>query len=127
MAGVATIGFALVGCSDDDDPVTPLAGTVVIDCNPDGIGGSWTLNIGVLMIGSGFGDSTVVGLSSGEYLVSWGSVVGFQTPPDETKSLAAGGQVSFSGQYTDNTPEGFELIPAGTFTMGSPESELGRS
>ena len=64
----------------------------------------------------------------GEYSLAWTPVSGYGTPADTTQALLKDGTLTFAGTYTNDSipPEDFVVIPAGTFTMGSPESELGR-
>ncbi len=103
-------------------------GTIHIDLNPNGIEGSWTLTGPDRFELSGRSDSTVTDRPAGEYTVTWGAAVDYQAPAyPETQTLTEGSSITFTGTYTENAyPTGFANIDVGIFTMGSPDSELGR-
>ncbi len=41
---------------------------------------------------------------SGDYTLAWGNIAGYTTPSGETKTLAAGGTISFHGVYAPVSP-----------------------
>jgi D-alanyl-D-alanine carboxypeptidase len=97
---------ALAGCSDDDVPTVPLeGGTVVVDVFPDSIAAPWTL-AGPSGYGmSGAQDHIEGNLVAGIYTIEWGAVTGWITPTSESRTLAAGATVTFSGIYDEVEPE----------------------
>ncbi len=64
----------------------------------------------------------------GDYTLEWETVAGWVAPSTATLSLTANDTITFTGIYVEdiNLSEGFVLIPAGTFLMGSHEDEFGR-
>jgi formylglycine-generating enzyme required for sulfatase activity len=109
----------------------PLHGTIVIDQTPDVLtGAEWKLKRDIMfgMIYRGSGDTTLTDIIVSDYTLTWIPTSGYLAPPLETQTLEQDGTVTFSGAYTENPgPIGtFVLIPAGTFTMGSPTSEPSR-
>jgi formylglycine-generating enzyme required for sulfatase activity len=99
-------------------------GTIIIDQTPDSlIGAVWAL------FGpqhqSGSGDMTLTDMQMGDYTLNWNNVSEYIRPIDETLTLMADSTVTFRGSYyeTSGPSVGFVEIPAGTFTMGSPEDE----
>jgi formylglycine-generating enzyme required for sulfatase activity len=94
---------------------------------PDTLDAPWSLAGPDGYSGSGSGDSTLAGMTPGSYTVTWGDVTGWIKPAGQTNTLGSDEVLTFSGTYTEEgaTPPGFVLIPAGTFTMGSPLDELG--
>lgn len=104
------------------------AGTIEIDQTPDVLDGAgWTLT--GPQEETGAGDLILPGMPVGEYTLTWVDVSGYNTPSSAPQILAADGAITFSGAYEEESglPDGFVLIPAGTFTMGSPAVEPGRS
>ncbi len=102
-------------------------GTIVINQIPNVLAGAgWSLTGPQNETGSG--DATFAGMPLGQYTLTWDAVSGYTTPSSPGQSLVDGGTTTFSGTYTHSgtTNDGFILIPAGTFTMGSPSGELGR-
>ncbi len=121
---VLVLLIGLVGCSNDDNGGTARAttGRVVINPQPEGIEAPWELTGPDEDAHDGTGAAELTGRAPGDYTVVWGDVAGYDTPTGETKTLAAGETVTFTGAYTPH----FVHIPPGTFTMGSPEDEPGR-
>ena len=96
-------------------------GTITIDQTPDILtGAGWTLTGPQNETGSG--DRTMTDMPTGPYTLSWDAVSGYITPFGDTQILVAAQTIQFSGNYVEAPdPAGeFVLIPAGTFTMGSP-------
>jgi len=129
---VLVLLIGIVGCSDDDNGGTApqRTGRVVINPQPEGIEAPWSIAGPDEYEHVGTGSAELTGRAPGEYAVVWGSVVGHVTPDNDTKTLAAGGTVTFTGVYTEDEdptpPPRFVYIEPGTFTMGSPEDEPGR-
>ncbi len=108
-------------------PIYPpgKVGTIIIDQDPDELeGAGWSLT-GPLPV-TGSGDATLTGMFAGEYTLSWTPVPGYSVPNTATLSCHPRRPITFRGTYNVEEPDGFVLIPAGTFQMGSPEDELGR-
>jgi len=125
----ALVLLQLAGCtSEEESPAGPgEPGTVVIDAEPDILDAPWDITGPGSYSGSGTGDSTMINMSPGSYTISWGTVSGWIAPDGETQTLAAEGTVTFSGTYTEEgyPPITWILVPAGSFTMGTPMEELG--
>jgi hypothetical protein len=67
--------------------------------------GTWSLSslssIGLVPVQSGVVPSvTISNLAAGQYAVEFGDVPYYITPPDQTNTLAAGGTLNFTGNYT---------------------------
>ena len=123
LATDGTITFSGTYVEDSAD-----TGTIVIDQTPNAlVGAGWTLT--GPQTESGSGDATLADMPVGQYTLTWAAVSGYITPSSDTQTLAADGTLTFSGTYvTDPGPTtGFVQIPAGTFQMGSPTDEPGRS
>lgn len=107
---------------------TEPTGTIAIDQTPDDLAGAgWTLT-GPLGE-SDSGDATLEDMPVGVYTLTWNTVAGYITLAADTQTLSADGTITFSGTYVeDSGPWGdFVLINPGTFQMGSPTDEPGRS
>ena len=95
-----------IGCSDDETTTTPTPeATVVVDATPDGLGCPWQLTGPGSYSHNGQDDETLNKLTPGDYTLTWGAVTGWNSPnPDtETKSVADGKTVTFSGTYVQHT------------------------
>jgi formylglycine-generating enzyme required for sulfatase activity len=117
----------LAGCGGDDAPDAPVTtGAITINVLPADIDASWALTGPQETTGSG--STTLNGQPLGDYSLTFGAVAGWTTPPNATGTLAAGAPLTLSGTYVADIgyDAEFVLIPAGTFTMGSPAGELGR-
>ncbi len=117
------------GCNDEDSPAAPApaeTGTIEIDATPDAINAPWTLTGPSSYSTSGTGDQTLASLNTGSYTLTWGPMAGWMAPANDTQTLAADATLTFSGTYVvDPGPgAGFARVPAGTFIMGSPDTEL---
>ena len=130
VSSAILLALLVVGCGDDD-PVTPAStvGTVIVNPSPDQIEAPWTLTGPGSFSTSGTGDQTYAELERGEYTLAWQTVTGWISPSDSTQTLAAGGTITFSGTYVEDPGSAgeFVLVPAGSFQMGSPTNESGRS
>jgi hypothetical protein len=99
------LGDTIYGWTIDDIRITGVAagGTVNIIKN---LGqGTWSLSslssIGLVPVQSGVTPSvTISNLAAGQYVVEFGDVPYYQTPADQTNTLAAGGTLNFTGNYT---------------------------
>jgi formylglycine-generating enzyme required for sulfatase activity len=110
--------------------VFPLGGVgiVIIDVEPEGLNAPWSIDGPCSYTESGNGDTTLSQLRPGDYTVSWEYVEGWLEPPMETQTLVTGEILTFNAVYVESTdPPEFVHIPPGTFTMGSPSNEPGRS
>ena len=107
-------------------PPLPKRERSEIDATPDAINAPWTLTGPSSYNTSGTGDQTFASLNTGSYTLSWGPMAGWIAPANDTQTLAANATLTFSGTYVvDPGPgAGFLPVPAGTFTMGSPDTEL---
>ena len=77
-------------------PVTP--GTIIVTSSP--LGGAFQLNGPGLTYYTGVTPFTQPNAPTGEYKITWNILLGdYNTPPSETKTLAANGNVSFAGNY----------------------------
>ncbi len=101
-------------------------GTVVIDVNDDDLNATWTLTAPDGVDTTGQGDATFTDMTLGAYTIAWGDVANYITPATEERTVTNGGTIIFAGMYVVDVPVGFAFVPAGGFTMGSPEDELGR-
>ncbi len=81
---------------------TPGPNTILVTSEPDGVCDGWN------MVGpSSFSAGSTGGFSlishyvvPGEYTITWNSVDGWNTPAQETLTLAADGTINFHGVYT---------------------------
>jgi hypothetical protein len=99
------MGDTMYGWTIDDIGITGVTagGNVSITKN---LGeGIWSLSsvspIGLVPVQSGMAPSvTFSNLAAGQYVVQFGDVLYYQTPPDQTNTLTIGGTVNFIGNYT---------------------------
>jgi hypothetical protein len=66
--------------------------------------GTWSLSavspIGTIPVQAGVAPAiTISNLAAGQYLVQFSDVPAYQTPPDQTNTLGAGGALNFTGTY----------------------------
>jgi len=98
-------GQTFYGWTLDDISITGVAagGNITITKN---LGqGTWSLSslspIGLVPVQSGITPSvTISNLPAGQYVVQFGDVQYYITPPDQTNTLAAGGTLNFNGNYS---------------------------
>ena len=107
-------------------------GSVHIDLEPDELDAAWVLKIvagGGEYDVTGRGDLTLANLPPGPFTVHWAAVPGWTTATTIHEGVVATGQTAqVDVLYTVLPPWPFETVrlPAGAFTMGSPENEPGR-
>jgi endonuclease/exonuclease/phosphatase family metal-dependent hydrolase len=94
------------GCGEPTEPKPdePVDSTVVVDCEPDSIGGTWQLLGPDGIVVNASGDSTITNMALGEYSVTWQPVTDWTTPDPLTQTLTAGETAEFFGQYIDSNP-----------------------
>jgi len=107
-----------------------LPSTIVVDATPDDPGTTWVLTgpDGYRLDGSG--DLTLDDLDSGVYTLTWEARSGWWLPVANPLTLEVfGGTTTFAGVFRQDlpAPTGYRFVPDGSFTMGSPEDEWGRS
>lgn len=111
----------ITGCGKDNGITDSPAdkGTITIDQTPNTLAGAgWRLSGPLIRTGSG--DLSLKDVPLGSYTLAWDSVSGYIRPSSDMKTLDPAGTIAFEGTYL---PEGFVLIPAGNFMMGSPGDE----
>jgi hypothetical protein len=101
-------------------------GTLSVDVTPNA--GSWTLTaypVGHTGPFSGSGDLAATAAPVGSYTVQYGALAGYDTPTDQTLSVADGANTAFSGAYVEQpfTGTGGTVTDSGnyrihTFTSG---------
>ncbi len=76
---------------------------IVVDCEPDGVGAGWVLTGPHGVLAAGNGDRAVNAFYAGEFTVQWADVPYWTEPApgSETLTVGEGGQLVFSGVYTD--------------------------
>jgi formylglycine-generating enzyme required for sulfatase activity len=123
---VTIVAFLGAGCDEKMQPLPPpfTEGIIKINAEPDAINAHWILTGPKGSTGNG--DKTLPDQPFGDYTLTWGTVAGWTKPEDTLGTLAVGTALTLSGTYV--VPGGpFVLIPAGSFTMGSPTTEPGRN
>jgi len=77
------------------------AGSVVIDCDPDGVNAAWTCT-GPGLANSGNGDLTLNVFSAGQYTVEWETIAYWDAPVSpQNQTLIVGESITFTGDYTN--------------------------
>ncbi len=106
----------LAGCGEKSTttppPPGPLTGNIIIDTEPDSLGGVWHLTGPGPLAVSGQGDSTLTGVVAGEYVINWDPVSDWNTPFSQKRNLTAGSEVQFEGDYSLENP--FQGLEFGT-------------
>jgi endonuclease/exonuclease/phosphatase family metal-dependent hydrolase len=88
----------------------PQPGNIVIDTQPDSLNAPWRLTGPSGYALSGQADTTLIGMTSGEYLITWDAVGDWSPPFAQKNDLAAGGEIRFQGTYSlDNPFAGLEF------------------
>jgi hypothetical protein len=75
---------------------TPQISTIIVTTNL--AGASFSISGTSSYSGSGTSWSTTVA-PAGTYTITYGAVTGYDTPPSETRTVQAGGSITFSGTY----------------------------
>jgi len=104
----------------------PVVTTGAISVSSDLQAATFTISGPATYQGSGQSFS-VSSAPAGSYTISYGAVAGYSTPAPETQTLSAGGQIAFSGVYTN--PSGSLSVTtnlaAATFTINGPSTYSG--
>ncbi len=112
---ILLFGQSFVGCSDDD-PIVPTTGTIHIK-STEGLEAPWSLAGPYGYEATGTGTTELNGLFEGEYVITWGDVDGWATPPEETLELCCEEATWFFGVYTLPPPySGDQLMQQFKFT-----------
>ncbi len=89
---------------------TPLPmGNVMVDPSPDEIDAPWTLSRPDFAFEYGTGDTTFLGMPTGTYTLTWGDVVGYITPEEESLTLHSGATIIFAANYAVMSDEGLGI------------------
>jgi len=99
--------------------IPDYAGTVTIDCDPDGVEANWTLT-GPGMTLSGQGDYTLGLFAIGTYTVAWADIPYWDTPATpQVQTLIEGGELTFTGAYTNGPFTAVTAGPLAATTTGA--------
>ncbi len=94
-----------------------LEGTISVNSIPAGA----TFNITGAATYSGTAPWSTSGAPLGSYTITWNPLLGYNTPPSETRSLSMGGGISFTGNYAAVPQTGTIVVtanmPGATFTI----------
>jgi len=94
------------------------AGSLVIDCVPNGVEAAWTLS-GPNLTTSGNGDQAINVFAPGAYTVTWTNVPYWTSPSSpQTLTLTQGGAVTFVGTYTNGPFNTITTAPLGDVGTG---------
>ena len=85
-------------------PPPPQTGNIVIDTQPDILNGPWLLTGPGNFLLSGQADTTLTGMTRGEYVLTWEAVPEWSPPFAQNKDLASGGEILFLGTYSQDNP-----------------------
>ncbi len=104
-------------------------GRLIINTNPDAIDAPWHLDGPDGWTWDDTGDITFSDRPYGDYTVTWGAVSGWNLPDPASETITVDGSVNqtLTGNYSQDWEPDMVLVAAGTFEMGSPVTELGRS
>ncbi len=104
--------LTLTACNEDSasDPAGGSEATVVITPSPAAIGAPWTLDGPGGYTSNGTGETTLADLAPGAYVLTWGAVDGWRTPPGETQTVAAGARVTYRGIYVQGSGPGAIVV-----------------
>jgi hypothetical protein len=99
------LGDTLYGWTIDDVGITGVLANGNISITKNLGQGIWSLSsissIGTVPVKSGSTPSvTLSNMAAGKYMVEFGDVPYYQTPPDQTNTLSVGGSLNFTGNYT---------------------------
>ncbi|MDO9222553.1 MAG: hypothetical protein Q7U20_02460, partial [Caulobacter sp.] len=101
---VLLVSVLTIGCGDDNNPGTPLTGTITIDPEPNSINAPWQITGPGGFDQSGVGDLTLNDMATGDYTLTWGVVSDWIAPSPETvtQELTADAAVTIGGIYLVN-------------------------
>ena len=99
------LGDTIYGWTFDDISITGVAAGGTINITKSLGQGTWSLfsvsPIGLVPVQSDITPSATIGnLPAGQYVIQFGDVQDYITPPSQTNTLAAGGTLNFTGNYT---------------------------
>lgn len=101
LSGIIMLLLVCVGCSGDDDLVSPTpVGTLLVESLPYGIEAAWTVTGPGGYVKQGEAHATLSGLAAGDYIVTWQDVAGWYTPAVVTRSVALGDVETVGGTFT---------------------------
>jgi hypothetical protein len=124
------IVVAITGCTSDS-PVAPQGGTITVNPEPNSVNAPWQMTGPNGFTMSAAGDTVLADVTAGSYTLIWGAAPDWTTPIPAavTLVLVTSGTLMFTGTYVENgeVPAVFVSISGGTFMMGSPTTEPGRS
>ncbi|MCB1151322.1 formylglycine-generating enzyme family protein, partial [bacterium] len=103
--------------------------TVVLEGDADAAGAAWTLRGSEGLVLQGVGTAVLADVDAGRYEITWSAPAGWlNTGPTRQAGTVFGDELTFSAGFVVDVdlPAGFEYVPAGTFSMGSPADEWGR-
>lgn len=95
---ILLLSLPLPGCGDSSTELTTY-GTLVIDVQPDAAAAAWHLAGPGGATRDGTGDAALADVPTGSWTVTWGTAVGYDTPPVATLSLGEGQSLTFTGAY----------------------------
>ena len=87
--------------------------SIVVDCEPDGVGAGWTLTGPYGTVAAGSGDRQLDTFYAGEFTLQWEDIPYWTgpAPGTVTRTVAEGGQLVFTGQYTDGPFAAAAAVP----------------
>lgn len=95
------------------------AGSIVIDCDPDGVEAAWDI-AGPGLDQSGRGDLDIDVFAVGQYSVSWETITYWDAPASpQNLTLIEGGVITFTGAYTNGPFATLASGPLGDFNAAS--------
>ena len=108
VLGAYTVTYTVVDSSGNTGEavrnVTVIgASSIVVSPIPLDLSAPWTLSGPDGFSQSGSGATTLTGLNSGDYTLTWQAVTGWSLPDADTQAAPASGSVTFSGTYTRYT------------------------
>ena len=112
---------------------SPASRRAEMSASPKNLGqGTWSLfslsPIGLVPVQSGAAPSvTLSNLPAGQYVVQFGDVPYYQTPADQTNTLAVGGTLNFTGNYTFLDVNSNGISDAWERTTSAPSPPTARS
>jgi formylglycine-generating enzyme required for sulfatase activity len=74
-------------------------GTFHIDAEPDFLNAPWRLSLGVSLVETGRGDTTLTNMPLGSYTMTWLASSGWTTPSQELRPLTAEAEETIVGTY----------------------------